>query len=127
MLTHGYRINEAMKIVHNPQRYLKSLPNGNYRITEVSGKGGKIYHDKIISHKDRELIKNMTRIPSKQTFHRDLKKIDSNLRAYDFRYQFAKNLYNERVSVVGYKGALLEVSKALNHNRIEITKYYLKS
>ena len=125
MLTHGYRINEAMKIIHEPQRYIKSLSNGNYKISGVSGKGGKIYHDKILNHKDMQLIKNMANIPSKASFHRDLKQIDNQLRAHDFRYSFAKNLFNENVVAVGYKRALELVSKALNHNRSFITEYYL--
>ncbi len=125
MLTHGYRINEAMKIVQEPQRYIKSLPDGDYNISGVSGKGGKIYHDKILNHNDMQLIKNMANIPSKAAFHRDLKQIDHNLRAHDFRYSFAKNLFNEKVVVVGYKRALEVVSEALNHNRSSITRYYL--
>lgn len=125
MLTHGYRVSEALKIVQEPQRYIKSLSNGDYKISGVSGKGGKIYHDKILSHKDVQLIKNIRNIPSKAAFHRDLKQIDNNLRAHDFRYSFAKNLFNEKIQEVGYKKALEFVSKALNHNRNSITKYYL--
>ncbi|MCX6075260.1 MAG: hypothetical protein NTW78_00015 [Campylobacterales bacterium] len=126
MLTHGYRISEAMKIVHEPQKYVKLLSNGDYKISGVSGKGGKIYHDKILNHNEMQLIKNMANIPSKAAFHRDLKQIDSNLRAHDFRYSFAKNLFNEKVVEVGYKRALEVVSKALNHNRSAITKHYLR-
>jgi len=126
MLNHGYRINEAMNIVQNPNKFIKPLSNGDYKMVGVVGKGGKIYHSKTLKHKDYQLIKNMKKIPSKQSFGRDLKKINGNLRAHDFRYQFARNLFEKKVSEVGYKGALLEVSKALNHNRMEITKYYLK-
>lgn len=125
MLTHGYRINEVMKIVHEPQKYIKPLSNGDYKISGVSGKGGKIYHDKILNHRDMQLIKNMANIPSKASFHRDLKQADSNLRAHDFRYSFAKNLFNEKVVEVGYKKALEVVSKALNHNRLGISLYYI--
>jgi hypothetical protein len=126
MLTHGFRINEAMNIVKEPNKYIKSLSNGDYKISGVVGKGGKIYHDKTMSHKDRELIKNMNDIPSKQSFSRDLKRVDDNLRAHDFRYQYAKNLFNEKIGEIGYRGALLEVSKALNHNRESISLLYLK-
>jgi len=125
MLNHGYRISEAMSIVNNPNKFIKPLSNGDYKIVGVVGKGGKLYHSKTLKQKDYQLIKNMKKIPSKQSFSRDLKKIDGNLRAHDFRYQFARNLFNEKVSEIGYKGALLKVSKALNHNREEITKYYL--
>ena len=127
MLTHGYRINEAMNIVKELQKYIKPLSNGDFKIVGVVGKGGKVYQDKIINHKDRELIKNMKHIPSKQSFSRDLKQIDTNLRAHDFRYQYARNLFEEKVSEMGYSKALEIVSKALNHNRIEISKYYIKS
>lgn len=125
ILNHGYRIAEAMQIVQNPQKFIKPLSNEDYQIKGVVGKGGKVYHSKILKHEDYQLIKNMKNIPSKQTFNRDLKKVDTNLRAHDFRYQFARNLFNAIISGVGYKRALLEVSKALNHNRKEITKYYL--
>lgn len=127
MLTHGYRINEAMKIVHEPQKYIRSLPDGDYNISGVSGKGGKIYHDKILNHADMQLIKNMANIPSKSAFHRDLKQVDSNLRAHDFRYQYAKNLFNEKLNKLGYDRAIEIVSKSLNHNRTEISLYYIKS
>ena len=64
-------------------------------------------------------------MPLKQTFHRDLKQIDTNLRAHDFRYQYVRNQFEKKVSEMRYDKALLEVSKALNHNRSEIIKYYL--
>ncbi|QSZ41252.1 hypothetical protein GJV85_03705 [Sulfurimonas aquatica] len=126
MLNNGYRISETMAIAKEPHKYIKPLGNGDYKITGVVGKGGKIYHDKIINHKDRELILNMKSIPSKQSFNRDLKQLDPNLRAHDYRYQFAKNLFHEKVSELGYKGALLEVSKALNHNRESVSLWYLR-
>jgi len=125
MLDYGYRINETMNIVQNPNKFIKPLSNGDYKITSVVGKGGKIYHDKTMSYKERELVKHIKRIPSKQSFHRDLKRINGNLRAHDFRYQHARDLFNKIIGNVGYKGALETVSKALNHNRSEITKYYL--
>ncbi len=127
MLNQGYRISEAMSIVQNPNKYIKPLSNGDYKIVGVVGKGGKIYHAKTLKHKDFQLIKNMNKIPSKQTFSRDLKILDPNLRAHDFRYQYARNLFEKKVSEVGYDRALKIVSKALNHNRSEITKYYITS
>lgn len=127
MLTHGYRISEAMDIVKEPHKYIKALRNGDHKITGVVGKGGKIYHDKIISHKDRELILKMKKIPSKQSFNRDLKQLDTTLRAHDFRYQYAKNLFNEKLNKLGYDRAIEIVSKSLNHNRTEISLYYIKS
>ena len=121
---YAFILSEAvMRIVNNPEKYIKALSDGNYSISGVVGKGGKIYHDKIMKHKDRELIQNMKNIPSKQTFNRDLKQIDINLRAHDFRYQYARNLFEKKVSEVGYDMALLEVSKALNHNRSEISNF----
>lgn len=127
MLNHGYRISEAMSIVSNPNKFIKPFSNGGYKVVGVVGKGGKVYQSKTLKNKEYQLIKNMKKIPSKQSFSRDLKKIETNLRAHDFRYQYARNLFNEKVSEVGYKEALLEVSKALNHNRSEITLYYIKS
>ena len=125
MLEHGYRISEAINIVKQPESYIQRLPTGENIIINVIGKGGKIYKNKYINHKDVQLILNMKYIPSKQTFHRDLKKIDPNLRAHDFRYSFARNLFNEKLKEVGYKEALQIVSKSLNHNRSSITVYYL--
>ena len=125
MLNQGYRISEAMSIVQNPNKYIKPLSNGDYKIVGVVGKGGKIYHAKTLKHKDFQLIKNMKKIPSKQTFSRDLKNLDLNLRAHDFRYQYARNLFEKKVSEVGYDKALKIVSMALNHNRIEISRHYL--
>jgi len=126
MLTHGYRINETMNIVKSPQNFISPLRGGDYKISGVVGKGGKVYHDKILQNKDYQLIKNMAKIPSKQTFHRDLKQISPNLRAHDFRYQYARNLFEKRVSELGYNRAIEIVSKSLNHNRLEISLYYLK-
>ena len=126
MLNQGYRISEAMSIVQNPNKYIKPLSNGDYKIVGVVGKGGKVYHAKTLKHRDFQLIKNMKKIPSKQTFSRDLKILDPNLRAHDFRYQYARNLFEKKVSAVGYDKALKIVSMALNHNRSEITKYYIK-
>lgn len=125
MYLQGYRIAEAMHIVQSPQKYISKLPNGDYKISGVAGKGGKIYQDKLISHTEFKNISNLQSIPSKSTFSRDLKKIDSNLRAHDFRYEHARNLFEKSIKESGYKQSLEIVSKALNHNRNEITKYYL--
>ena len=125
MLENGFRISEVMKLVTQPSEYVTPLPNGTYKISNLVGKGGKIYHDKLLSPTNFRLISNMENIPSKSAFHRDLKLINENLRAHDFRYQYSKNLYNDNVSLLGDRKALELVSKALNHNRIEISKYYL--
>jgi len=125
MYQQGYRIAEAMHIVQSPQKYISKLPSGDYKISGVAGKGGKIYQDKHISHTEFKNISNLQSVPSKSTFSRDLKKIDSNLRAHDFRYEHARNLFEQSVKESGYKKTLEIVSKALNHNRNEITKYYL--
>lgn len=125
MLEQGYRISEALRIVSEPEKHLKSLPNGDYIIREVVGKGGKVYHDKILSHSTYRLISNLENIPSKSAFNRDLKLVNENLRVHDFRYQFARDLYEKKVPEIGDSGALELVSKALNHNRLEISKYYL--
>ena len=125
MLNHGYRISEAMRIVNNPNKFIKPLSNGDYKVVGVVGKGGKIYHSKTLKHKDYQLIKNMKKIPSKQSFNRDLKKININLRAHDFRYQFARSLFNKVIAKSGYDKALKIVSKALNHNRTSISLLYI--
>jgi len=125
MFNHGYRVSEALNIVNNPNNYISKLSNGDIRISNVIGKGGKIYHDKYISNKLYQSIRNIDNKLTKSTFHNDLKKIDTNLRAHDFRYTFARNLFNTSLKEFGYKKALNIVSKALNHNRSSITLYYL--
>ena len=80
-----------------------------------------------MTHSTMRLVNNINEIPSTSTFHRDLKLVSENLRAHDFRYQYSRNLYNANVSKVGDRKALEIVSKALNHNRLEISKYYVYS
>lgn len=126
MLQHGYRINEAMNIAKNPERYISPLGNGDYKISGIVGKGGKIYQDKIISRETFKALSSLQSIPSKATFNRDLKKISPTLRAHDFRYEFARNAFKKEIQVSGYRRALEIVSKALNHNRTEISLYYLR-
>lgn len=125
MYQHGYRINEAMNIAKNPERYIFPLRNGDYKISGIAGKGGKIYQDKNISRKEFKYISSLQSVPSKATFNRDLKKISPSLRAHDFRYEFARNAFKKEIEVSGYREALETVSKALNHNRLEISLYYL--
>jgi len=127
MLEHGYRISEVLRIVSAPHEYIIPLSNGDYKISGVVGKGGKIYLEKILTHSTMRLINNINEIPSKSSFHRDLKLVSENLRAHDFRYEYSRNLYNDNVSKVGDKKALEIVSKALNHNRLEISKLYVYS
>lgn len=126
MLEQGYRINEAMNIVKSPEKYISPLGNGDYKISGIAGKGGKIYQDKIISRKEFKNISYLQLVPSKATFNRDLKKISPSLRAHDFRYEFARNAFKKEIEVSGYRRALEIVSKALNHNRTEISLIYLK-
>lgn len=125
MYENGYRISEAIEIVKNSDRYISQGNNGNYIIKGIKGKGGKVYQPKILNSQLYTKIKEVEKIPSKATFHNDLKNIDKNLRAHDFRYSFAKNLYEKVVQKLGHKEALIVVSKELNHNRAEITLYYL--
>jgi len=72
MLEHGYRISEVLRIVSAPHEHITSISNGDYKISGVVGKGGKIYHDKIMTHSTMRLVNNINEIPSTSTFHRDL-------------------------------------------------------
>jgi len=126
MVEHGYRINEALNIANNPQKYISPLGNGDYKISGIAGKGGKIYQDKIITRAEYKNLSSLEKVPSKSTFSRDLKKIAPSLRAHDFRYEFARNTFKKEIEVSGYRRALETVSKALNHHRREISLYYLK-
>lgn len=125
MLQNGYRISEAINIVKNPERYMSKNDKGDYIISGVVGKGGKIYNPKILDNNLYINIKEVKNIPSKSTFHNDLKSIDKNLRAHDFRYSFAKNLYKKISQEISHEKALKIVSNELNHNRLEISLYYL--
>lgn len=125
MFQNGYRISEAINIVKNPQRYISKNDKGDYIISGVVGKGGKIYNPKILDNNLYINVKEAKNIPAKSTFHNDLKSIDKNLRAHDFRYSFAKNLYKKISLEISHEKALKIVSNELNHNRLEISLYYL--
>jgi len=90
----GFRVSEAMEIASNPEKYIHPLPNGDYEVSGVIGKGGHIYSDKLI---DAELVGKLHHvedIPSLSTYHRDLEAI-GDISSHDFRYDFAKNLYEK--------------------------------
>ena len=125
MLQNGYRISEAIEIVNNPDKYISQKSNGDNIISGVVGKGGKIYMPKKINEKNLEQLRGIKILPYHSSFTKDLKKIDCNLRSHDFRYEFAKRLFESKVSEVGRDKALEIVSKALNHNRSSITLYYI--
>ena len=126
MLDTGFRISEALKVANNPQKYITLKANGNYVVSGVIGKGGKLYAVKTINQKIYKSLIYQKSCPSHSSFNRDLKQIDLNLRPHDFRYTFARNLFDKSIKEVGYKKALKVVSKALNHNRGEISLLYLK-
>jgi hypothetical protein len=126
MLNNGYRISEALNIANDPYRYITQKANGDYVVSGVIGKGGKLYEDKTVNQEIYQKLIGERNFPSQSAFHRDLKQIDNNLRAHDFRYQYARNLFNEKVSEVGRDKALAIVSKALNHNRSSISLIYLR-
>lgn len=121
----GFRVSEAIMIASHPEQYIHTLPTGDYEVSGVVGKGGHIYHEKII---DAELVgklRHAEAIPSLSTYHRDLEVI-GDISSHDFRYDFAKNLYEQLLDDgVGHHQALKEVSEEMNHHRESITMLYL--
>ncbi|MDD3770338.1 MAG: hypothetical protein PHV10_07035 [Sulfuricurvum sp.] len=121
----GFRVSEAMEIASNPEKYIHPLPNGDYEVSGVVGKGGHIYHEKMI---DAELVGKLHHaqdIPSLSTYHRDLEAV-GDISSHNFRYDFAKNLYEKLLDDgIGHHQALKEVSEEMNHHRESISMHYI--
>lgn len=121
----GFRVSEAMEIVSNPEKYIHPLPNGDYEVSGVVGKGGHIYHEKMIDGELFGKLHHAQDIPSLSTYHRDLETVGE-ISSHDFRYDYAKNLYEKLLNDgIGHHQALKEVSEEMNHHRESITELYL--
>ena len=122
----GLRISEAYEVVRNFDNYYN--PN-NSTIEGLIGKANHEYMPKEISHdlvqKIEAIHNNNAPIPSPSAYREDLKEVGIS-KSHDLRITYAKDLY-ESLKDRGYseREALREVSRELNHNRLEITNYYL--
>jgi len=118
----GLRVNEAMEVVKNFEKYYN--PENN-TLEGVVGKGNHMYQPKEISFQLATEIQKMENIPHYNTYRQDLKEVGIN-RSHDFRITHAKNLLQHKLEQgTPYKQALREVSQEINHHRPEMTKYYL--
>ena len=124
--TMGLRISEAYEVVRNFNDYYN--PN-NSTIEGLIGKANHMYEEKEISHdlmqKIEAIHNNNAPIPSPSAYREDLKEVGIP-KSHDLRITYAKDLYDS-LKNQGYteKEALKAVSQELNHNRLEITQYYL--
>jgi len=122
----GLRISEAYEVVKNFDNYYN--PN-NSTIEGLIGKANHMYEEKEISHdlvqKIEAIHNNNAPIPSPNSYREDLKEVGIP-KSHDLRITYAKDLYDS-LKDRGYseKEALREVSRELNHSRLEITQYYL--
>ncbi len=122
----GLRISEAYEVVRNFDNYYNAENN---TIEGLIGKANHEYMPKEISHdlvqKIEAIHNNNAPIPSPSAYREDLKEVGIP-KSHDLRITYAKDLY-ESLKNQGYseREALKAVSQELNHNRIEITQYYL--
>jgi len=122
----GFRISEAHELVRHFDQYYNPQTN---TIEGIIGKGNHEYQPKEISYdlvqKIETLHENNAHIPSQNAYRSDLKDVGID-KSHDLRITYAKDLYDS-LKDRGYteREALKEVSKELNHHRLEITRYYL--
>ena len=122
----GLRISEAYEVVRNFDNYYNAENN---TIEGLIGKANHEYMPKTIGYdlvqKIEAIHNNNAPIPSPSSYREDLKEVGIP-KSHDLRITYAKDLY-ESLKDRGYseREALREVSRELNHNRLEITKYYL--
>ena len=116
----GFRAAEAYNILEHPERYLHGQ-----ELEGVVGKGNHVYLPKEIPEELAIRIQAIEELPSLSTIRADLKELD--IIPHDLRYTFARDAYEAKIAdSIGHREALKEVSGELNHNRLEITEYYLR-
>lgn len=117
----GLRVSEAHELASNLEKYHNQEDS---TVQGIVGKGNHEYNTKDISEELVAKIGAMEEIPSLRTYQDDLQKHD--ISSHDFRYTFAEREFNERIADgMNYNQALKEVSEELNHNREDMTLYYL--
>jgi len=108
----GLRVSEAVEVVNNLDSYLNERNN---TLEGIVGKGGREYIPKDITQ-DLVAKIELADTVDKRAYQADLQELD--IKSHDFRYTFAKEKNEEGMSNA-------EISLELNHNREEITNYYL--
>lgn len=108
----GLRVSEAVEVVNNLDRYLNDR---NGTLNGIIGKGGREYIPKDIT---RDLVAKieLAEKVDKRAYQSELQ--ENGVKSHDFRYTFAKEKHEAGMSK-------REISLELNHNREEITNYYL--
>lgn len=106
----GLRVSEAHELVSNPDRYIN-----NDKVEGLIGKGNHEYEAKEISQELQAKIEQCQEIPSVRTYQDDISK--EGISSHDFRYTFVKEHEHDMTKE--------ELSRELNHNREEMTRYYL--
>lgn len=102
----------------------RAAPNEEVEINGLVGKGGRLYQfPKYISMSLFRRIQNLEKIPSSSKLNRDL----GPNKSHDFRFTFARDYYT-RAKEAGKSEteALAMTSQELGHNRLAMTRYYLK-
>ena len=124
--TLGFRISETHELVKNFENYYNPQTN---TIENIIGKANHEYTQKEIPHhlvQNIQLIKEAGyTIQTENAYRQDLKDVGID-KSHDLRITFAKNYYDE-LKAKGHteREALKQTSIQLNHNREEITRYYL--
>lgn len=112
----GFRVSEARELLKNPQKYV----NDN-KIENLKGKGNHIYPIKeIVQSLMHKILSFIGKVPSVDYVNKCIKKTKENKdkSSHGFRYAYVKELHD-----LGYSAS--EISKEINHHRIDITRYYL--
>jgi len=118
----GLRVSEAIELVKNVNDYVVKDIN---EISGLNGKGGKEYLVKDISARLVNKIENIDKMISKSTYQKDLAALGE--KSHNLRITFSKNEYEKNIANgLSHNEALKSVSAELNHNREDITVYYLK-
>lgn len=115
-----FRASEALLIANNPLKYLINLT-----ITDVKGKGGQVYPDKLVDSELAELIHSALPI-SRSTYYRDQRKaLQGRNRPHDLRLSHICDLYDSlRDSGESHEQSMTKASKASNHHRSSVTGGY---
>ena len=119
--TLGLRVSEAMELVKNVNDYVIKDIN---EVAGLNGKGGKEYIIKDIPASLVNKIENIEKQISQSTYQKDLAALGE--KSHNLRITYSKNEYEKNISEgMSHKSSLAAVSNELNHNREDITVYYL--
>jgi len=106
----GLRVAEAHELVSNPQNYIS-----NNEVNGLVGKGNHVYDSKTISPDLVAKISAVQDIPTIRTYQNDL--VKEGINSHDFRFTYANEHKDDMTRA--------ELSRELNHEREDMTNYYL--